>query len=460
MPSAPPPEDPRVRFAAERTALARACAGLVMPGSGFVAARLGLCSRGRAAIGRARVAVPLALALLLPASVQAAPAVSVDEPTVVRRALARTAVADIVEGDVEAARATALELRTWQNPELAYTREQTYGPAGTGEDYLWLGQTFDIGGRRSLRGRAALLRSEGAAARGESFKISLAAEVRQRYHEVLYRRLRAEALAVWSQRLGTALTAIAAREKAGDVARYDRRRLERELALARAREEVEASALVKAWARLAALSDLDAATPQAVPGALLPATRPEPADQYLARARARPDIRALERAEAATEIDHKAAGRARVPELTLGAGWKGVQYASQRSDGFILNAAMTLPVVDRGQGPRRRALAEGQALRGRVALARQELTGEVLGLRVEADRLHVLAEQFTRDRRRDAEDLMRIADAAYRGGELGILELLDAFRGAVDDELQGLELALLARRARIDLERTAGGGLP
>ena len=404
--------------------------------------------------------VLLAFALLSPATVQAAPAAMVDEPTVVRRALARTAISDIVEGDVEAARATAVELRTWQNPELAYTREQTYGTAGTGEDYLWLAQTFDIGGRRSLRGRAAMLRSEGVAARGESFKILLAAEVRQRYHEVLYRRLRAEALAIWSQRLGTALTAIAAREKAGDVALYDRRRLERELALARAREEVEATALVKAWARLAALSELDAAAPQAVPGNLLPATRPEPADQYLARAATRPDIRALERAEAATELDHKAASRARVPELTLGAGWKGVQYTGLRSDGFVVNAAVTLPVVDRGQGPRRRAMAEGQVLRGRVTLARQELAGEILGLRAEADRLHVLAETFTRERRRDADDLMRIADAAYRGGELGILELLDAFRGAVDDELQGLELALLARRARIELERAAGGGLP
>ncbi|HEY0134333.1 MAG TPA: TolC family protein [Nannocystis sp.] len=400
------------------------------------------------------------LTLLIRTGAQAAPTTAVDEPTVVRRALARNAVSDIIEGDIEAARATAVELRTWQNPELAYTREQTYGTAGTGEDYLWLAQTFDIGGRRSLRGRAAMLRSEGAAARGESLKVLLAAEVRLRYHEVLYRRLRVEALTLWSQRLSTALTAIAAREKAGDVARYDRRRLDRELALARAREEVEATALVKAWARLAALAELDAAAPQSVPGALLPATRPEAVDQYLARAATRPDIRALERAEAATELDYKAAARARVPELTLGAGWKGVQYTGLRSDGFVVNASMTLPVVDRGQGPRRRAEAEGLALRGRASLARQELAGEILGLRAEADRLHVLADQFTRERRRDADDLMRIADAAYRGGELGILELLDAFRGAVDDELQGLELALMARRARIELERAAGGGLP
>ena len=414
---------------------------------------------------RSSLLLALALALVSPSTTHAAPApaptTTIDEPTVVRRALARAAVTDIVQGDVQAARATAIEVRTWTNPEVNYTREQTYGMAGTGEDYLWLMQNLDIGGRRNLRGRAAMLRSEGVAARGESFQVQLAAEVRLRYHEVLYRRLRGEALALWSQRLTTALTAIAAREKAGDVARYDRRRLERELALARAREEVEATALVKAWARLAALAELDAAVPATIPGSLLPSSRPEPADQYIARAATRPDIRALERAEAATELDNKAASRARVPELTVGAGWKGVRYGTGlRSDGFLVNAIVTLPVVDRGQGTRRRADAEGQGLRGRVALARQELAGEIIGLRAEADRLHVLAEQFTRERRRDSEELMKIADAAYRGGELGILELLDAFRGAVDDELQGLELAWMARRARIELERAAGGGLP
>jgi outer membrane protein, heavy metal efflux system len=408
-------------------------------------------------VHRCLCALGLGLELLVAAPAMAAPAV--DEVTVVRRAVERAAVRDVVEGDTAAAQATAVELRTWTNPELGYTREQTFGMGSTGEDYLWINQTLDIGGRRGLRGRAAMLRSEGVAERGAWLKVQLAAEARMRYHEVLYRGLRGEALALWSQRLNAALSAIAAREKAGDVARYDRRRLERELALARAREEVEQAALARAWARLAALAEL-AGSPQRVPGTLLPTVRPESVEQYLARAVTRPDIRALERAEAATELDYKAASRARVPELTLGAGWKGVQYVGLRNDGFLINAGMTLPVLDRGQGSRRRAQAEGQGLRGRADLARQELTGEIVGLRAEADRLHVLAEQFTRERRRDSEELMRIADAAYRGGELGILELLDAYRGAVDDELQGLELALMARRARIELERAAGGGLP
>ena len=45
MPDALPPEDPRVRFAAERTLLAWVRTGLAMMGFGFVVARFGLFLR-------------------------------------------------------------------------------------------------------------------------------------------------------------------------------------------------------------------------------------------------------------------------------------------------------------------------------------------------------------------------------------------------------------------------------
>lgn len=52
-------------------------------------------------------------------------------------------------------------------------------------------------------------------------------------------------MGLWSQqRLGTALTAIAAREKAGDVACYDRRRLVRELGRRRRRAPREGRGLL------------------------------------------------------------------------------------------------------------------------------------------------------------------------------------------------------------------------
>ncbi len=48
----------------------------------------------------------------------------------------------------------------------------------------------------------------------------------------------------------------------------------------------------------------------------------------------------------------------------------------------------------------------------------------------------------------------------YRGGELGVLELLDAYRGAEEDEERALDLEFQARRARIELELSSGGYAP
>ncbi len=53
MPTAQPPEDPRVRFAAERTLLAWIRTGLAMMGFGFVVARFGLFLHELAAVARA-----------------------------------------------------------------------------------------------------------------------------------------------------------------------------------------------------------------------------------------------------------------------------------------------------------------------------------------------------------------------------------------------------------------------
>lgn len=53
MSPAPPPEDPRVRFAAERTLLAWIRTALAMMGFGFVVARFGLFLRELTALGDA-----------------------------------------------------------------------------------------------------------------------------------------------------------------------------------------------------------------------------------------------------------------------------------------------------------------------------------------------------------------------------------------------------------------------
>jgi hypothetical protein len=54
------------------------------------------------------------------------------------------------------------------------------------------------------------------------------------------------------------------------------------------------------------------------------------------------------------------------------------------------------------------------------------------------------------------DELTRIAEVAYREGEVGILELLDAVRTASRARMRSIELKLDARLAQIALERAVG----
>jgi cobalt-zinc-cadmium efflux system outer membrane protein len=53
-------------------------------------------------------------------------------------------------------------------------------------------------------------------------------------------------------------------------------------------------------------------------------------------------------------------------------------------------------------------------------------------------------------------DLLRIAESAYRAGESTVLELLDAYKGALEAELTALDLEWKARDARIELDQLTG----
>jgi cobalt-zinc-cadmium efflux system outer membrane protein len=56
----------------------------------------------------------------------------------------------------------------------------------------------------------------------------------------------------------------------------------------------------------------------------------------------------------------------------------------------------------------------------------------------------------------DSDELMEIAEVAYREGEVGILELLDAARTTSRARLRRVDLSLEARLAQIAVERAVG----
>jgi outer membrane protein, heavy metal efflux system len=405
------------------------------------------------------------LTLLFAASASAQEAdipAALTEREVVSRALQRAPLTDAIEGEVAIEEGRARAVSAYPNPQLSYMREQTFGTFGTGEDYLSVAQVIDLGNRRGLHGEAGDARARAARREGDASLLAIAAEARLRFYEVLYRQDRVTALEGWVSRIDEALAIVTRREQRGDAATYDRRRLERERAVATGRLETERAALERATARLRALLGTGAGVASArVTGRLLPEDEPVALASLRASSSSRPDLFALDLRIEAASLDRTAASRWWVPDLRLEGGWKGVDLGRQgRTDGFLLGASLSIPLWDQSSGLARIAEGEARAARGRRALLESELDGELGGARAEAVRLRRAATEFREQTGAASGDLVRIASAGYEGGELGLLELLDAYRGAADDSLSMLDMEHAARRARIELDRLTGAGLP
>ena len=402
----------------------------------------------------------LSVLALMPEIVHAEPADEWTEARVVARALERPALQDVLRGEVEAAEGRRRAASAYANPQVSYMREQTLGTRGSREDYLSLAQVIDLGNRRGLAGEAGAARVEAARHDGRSAQLAVASAARIRFFDLLYRQERVASFEGWLTRIDEALKIVTRREQSGDVATYDRRRLERERFGAAAKGAAEQAALERANARLAAILDR-VGNSLSVSGTILPNADPPSLEALRTSAASRPELRVLEATLAAAARDRSAATRWWLPDLRLEAGWKGVAARSAgRTDGFLIGGSLALPLWDRSAGRSRAATGEAQAARGRRALLESELFGELTGARDEAVQLRAAATTFRDQSAKASEDLVRIVSAGYEGGEQGLLELLDAYRGAAEDALTALDMAYAARKARIELDRMTGTGSP
>ena len=388
---------------------------------------------------------PLILALLLLAAPASAAPLTVEDA--VRRALARPQLAAIVDGAAGAAAAEADARGRSANPELAYEHEQLFG-SGSLEQAVVLSQRFDLGGVRSRRARAGRKRVEIARVEGVARRVGIEADVRGRFSNVQFRQRRHEVVQGWASRLERVHEVIVQREAAGEASMYDRKRIARELTRARAEVDVEATEREVAWMRLDALVNLGEAAQgwPRVAGDALPASAPAGGHDLTTR----PDLRLLALDAAAAELDREAAERMAIPDLVVSAGWRSAAEDTRRH-GFVAGLALDLPIFEDG-----RAQAAGARASQARALARRDLDLGEAGLEIEAARtraarLTAAARAFHGTSAQAAAELVRTAELSYAGGELGLLELLDAYRGAADDALRVLELDRAARDAATTL---------
>lgn len=381
------------------------------------------------------------------------------EDEVVARISTNPAFESIVQGEAGLARAAALEAMKLQNLELGYSREQVFGDADAADDYVTVSQTLPLSGARGLRLRAGEVRAKAAEHSGQLARAQLLGRARLLFAETLLAQRRAAAIESWIGRLSQALSIVEARERSGDAAAYERARLERELTSAHSRVALEKASGRRLRSVLAGLLRLDErgfATAGRVEGSLLPEGRLPPSEALLAQLERRPDVVALEEQVDAARLDERAAKRGWVPSLTVEGGWRSASQDDQRAHGYVAAVALTLPLFDRDQGALRRAAAEQRLAEGQRELLLEHARGLVVGLHSEVLSLIELARRFREESEAARQGLLRSVEAAYRGDEASLLELLDVHRNVLDDELHVLELEMSARRARIDLDLALG----
>ncbi|MFA5242244.1 MAG: TolC family protein [Sulfuricella sp.] len=395
------------------------------------------------------------LALPLAAWAQADPIHTLTEAEAVRLGLTRTELSDLARGSVEAAEADALAAGLLPNPTLGYSRDRNRGTPGATEDTWQIAQTFDVSGRRGLRREAADRRVDAANAGNTLRRSEIAAEIRHRFHETLFKQESVRATQIWTQRFIRVERLVEKLAKAGEASGYDRRRLTRERQTAQARLSTEQADLDRAAERLAALIGLPGKAAASVSG-VLPPTAPLPLDKALSRLEQRPDLQVLSRRAEAAGLEGRAASRGWVPDVTLGAGPKHTDNGITRENGMLVTVSIPLPVFDRQQAGEKRARAEALNARAEYSLARSRAEGDLRGLHRQVERLTTAASGYRTHAVAESSELLRIAETAYQGGESTLLELLDAYRGALEAEITALNLEWKAREASIEYDLLTG----
>lgn len=404
-----------------------------------------------------RVGPPLlaaALAFALP--VRAEP-LRLDEPAAVAAAQGRDELRDAAEGSLDAARAEADEAGLWPNPTFEYERDRTKEAGGGAvQDTYRLSQPVDMSGRRALRRDAALHRTDAAQAEGRLRMVEAGAEARRLFHTVLMRAQSLEAAQGWAARLGEAEAVLTRLRQGREVSGYDARRLSREKMAADAKVRAMGADLAESWERLRVVMGLPAGSSMPrLEGRLLPPP-PLPLEELMGRLENRPDLQGLRARIAASDLERRAADRGWIPEVTVGAGLKQVDRPESRDQGVLLTVSTPLPLFDRGQTAARKAAAQSRAVGADLALARAKAEGEVRGLWRRAAELRDTAQTFRDGAVAPSRELARIAQAAYRAGEMNVLELLDAQKALWEAESTALELEFGAREAHSELILAAG----
>jgi cobalt-zinc-cadmium efflux system outer membrane protein len=358
--------------------------------------------------------------------------------------------------EAQAAAAAAVEAvrgRTlWPNPTAVYSRE-----ASGFTEFVLGEQQLPISGRLRFERQAMEPARASAEAEGAARMWDTRSSLRAAFYRALAAQEQATAIGSALAQIGSVLDLLRVREQEGEGSRYDRVRVEREaadlradFALAEARARSERGVLLSYLPPQTGVASLRGD----IAPRMIPASREEVVRMALD---SRAEIRAEMSRLAQLGFEQQAADRLRIPEPVITGGLKRTQVLGNVNDmGVVFGIAIPLPVFNKGQTEVARLTAEQARTQARRDILAQHITASVAAAYdVYMARLEAL-NAFERETRDAGEELLQTARVGYEEGELGILQLLDAYRIGRQTALRKVELQTAVKEIEIELSRNAG----
>jgi cobalt-zinc-cadmium efflux system outer membrane protein len=356
-----------------------------------------------------------------------------------------------IRAEIELTRREQLARLAYPNPSLTYSRE------GAGfTEFFQAEQSLPVFGTRDVLSRAGVAATAAAEAGQDARLWRLRSDAAAAVARVLAEQTRVESARAQVREVERFIEILRAREREGEGSRFDRLRAEQELRDSSQLVTAAVVALAETRTVLAGMLPRDVSFTR-IAAAQMPEQRVPPVEALFTRAAAtRAELRALQQLGTRATLEAQAARRARLPSPALFGGVKRADDTSDRETGGVFGLTVTLPLFDAG----RREAARWDAERARAEAARAaieyRIRSEIAGA---AEVLAVRQAALTEEPSGAAEELVQIAEVAYREGEVGILELLDAVRTAARARNRAIDLRLDARLAQIALERVVGEAL-
>ena len=334
--------------------------------------------------------------------------------------------------DIDTADAEKLTARLRPNPQLSVAlsdlplnlrgpliKEQTY-------DY-GVSQLIELGGKRSKRINAANANSEVARGQFEMVVWQLTNDLKRKFYTVLLTqsllKLAQENQATFAETIKHTEELVKLGEIAGlDLTRLEVEKLKFDTDVANAERDYEVAlrdlrVMLGGDYRTMEIEAVGTLDPQTYDFSLT-----ELRDEALA---ARPDLKAAKLTEQAADASIRLENAKRVPDLTLNGG---LEQVPEGTSSYFFGVGIALPISDRNQGERAKALIEKQKAQNQQQLLTNQVLSDVDKALVAFQAQKRRVELYRTGVITKVNDIQRLTEFSLKAGESSTIDLLDAIR--------------------------------